>query len=298
MVEGADERSLRACVALITRDAPVQRELMERAPHLKVIGKHGSGLDAIDVAAATERGIAVISTPGSNANSVAEYAFALMFAVAKRLIGAHAAAVADDRGFRNLHPTIELRDRVLGIVGLGSAGEALARMASGCGMRVIAFSPHAPDERFSRAGATRKETLASLIVEADVISLNVPLREGNHGMLGELEFAMMKPAAIVVNTARAELIDQPALVDALARNRIAGAGLDVFDPSPEAAGDRLLELDNVVLSPHAAGSSQEALLKAATLVTEGVIDVLSRRRPAYCANPAVLTRSLSTMEVP
>jgi D-3-phosphoglycerate dehydrogenase len=285
----ADPQAAARITAVVTRDAPVDAAFMDRFPALRVIGKHGTGLDAIDLGAATARGIAVVFTPGANAAAVAEHTFALALAVAKRLRSAHDAAVAGEKRFRAAWPSWDLAGATFAIAGFGAVGEHVARVARAFSMHPIAFSPHAPEAALNAAGVERAGSLRELAARADVLSLHLPLRPDNHGMLGAGLLAALRPAAIVVNTARAELIDQPALVDALERGMLAGAGLDVFDPAPAAAGDRLTKLANVVLSPHTAGSSQAALRAAALLVTQGVLDVLNGRRPASLANPEVAT---------
>ena len=276
--------------ALVSRNAPVDASLMDRLPELAVVAKHGAGIDAIDMAAADARGIVVVATPGANAQSVAEHALMLMLAVAKRLVAADKAMRADDFAFKFRSDFRELQRLTLGIVGLGDSGRRLARMAGlGLGMRVVAHSPSVPDAVFAEWGVTRL-SLAELLACADVVSLHVPARPDNARMFGAAAFAAMKSGAILVNTARGSLVDETALAEALSSGRLGGAGLDVFAPEPPLPGNLLLALDNVVLSPHAAGSTGAALERMARAVAEQVIDVLAGRRPAHLANPATWDR--------
>lgn len=274
-----------AVVALISRNAPVDDAVMAGFPNLKVIAKHGTGLDAIDVPAATRRGIPVVYTPGANSLSVAEHALALMLAVAKRVVSADRAVRGDDFAFKFRAEFRELSGLTLGIVGLGQSGRHLARMAgAGLGMRVLAHSPSVPDELF-RAACVERCDLDTLLGRSDVVSLHVPSRPGAGPVIGARELAAMKQGAILVNTARGSVVDEDALVEALTGGHLGGAGLDVFAAEPPPALHPLLRLDNVVLSPHVAGSTGAALERMASGVAEQVIDVIQGRRPAHLANP-------------
>lgn len=269
--------------ALISRNAPVTAQVMDRFPNLAVIAKHGSGLDAIDLDAARLRGVAVVSTPGANAISVAEHALALMLAVAKRIVPADRAIRGGAFGHKFHAPSTELAGRTLGIVGLGHSGQCLARMVGlGLGMRILAHSPSVPDAIFARCGASRLD-LPNLLSVCDVVSVHCPSRPGAPPVIGARELTAMKSGSVLINTARGAVIDEAALVDALRQGRLGGAGLDVFDTEPPLLGNPLLTMDNVVLSPHAAGSTSAALERMARMAAEQVIDVLNGRRPAHPA---------------
>lgn len=276
--------------SLVSRNAPITAELLNRLPELAVIAKHGTGIDAIDMAAATARGIPVVYTPGANAQSVAEHALALMLAVTKRVVAADRAVRADDFAYKYRADFRELHGLRLGIVGLGNSGRHLARMAGvGLGMQVAAHSPSVPDDIFRACGVERLD-MPTLLARSDVVSLHVPARPGSERMFGRDAFAAMKPGAILINTARGSVVDEDALVAALAGGHLGGAGLDVFAPEPPAPDHPLLALDSVVLSPHAAGSTGAALERMARAVAEQVVDVLAGRQPAHLANPEVWSR--------
>lgn len=282
--------------ALVSRNAPVTADLLDRLPHLAVIAKHGTGIDAIDMAAAEARGIPVIYTPGANAQSVAEHALTLMLAVAKRVVAANRAVRAGDFAFKFRTDFRELHGLSLGVVGFGDSGRRLARMAgAGLGMRVAAHSPSVPDVLFATTGVDRVD-LPTLLAQSDVVSLHVPARSGSEGMFGHDAFAAMKPGAILINTARGSVVDENALVAALASGHLGGAGLDVFAPEPPSAGNPLFAFDTVVASPHAAGSTGAALERMARGVAEQVIDVLNGRRPAHLANPGVWSAPAGSAE--
>ena len=271
--------------AVLIRDT-LPAWVMDRAPHLKVIANHGTGTDGVDVAHATERGIPVVYTPEANVQAVAEHALMLMLATARKVVASDAATRAGNWGFKYDHDLISLWGKTLGIVGYGHTGRWLARMASrGLGMKVIVWSPSAPRE--SLDGVTAAESLEDLLGQADVVSLHRPLRPDTRHTLNAAALALLKPQAIVINTSRGGLIDQPALVTALADGKLAGAGLDVFEQEPLAADHALTRLSNVVLTPHLAGSTVQALEETARQCAQGIIAVLTGERPVNVRNPEV-----------
>ena len=282
--EGVDPAGL---VALVSRNAPVTAALLDRFPALQIVAKHGAGLDAIDVAAATARGIWVVSTPGANARSVAEQALALMLAVAKRIVSADRAVRAGDFAYKFRVDFRELAGLQLGIVGLGASGSLLARMAGdGLGMRIAACSPSAPPERFAACRATPMD-LPRLLAESDVVSLHRPGQPGMAPLIDAQALAGIKLGAILINTARGTLVDEAALGAALREGRLGGAGLDVFDPEPPSPDHPLAGCETVVLSPHVAGSTTAALERMGRAVAEQILDVLAGRSPAHPANRVV-----------
>ncbi|HYG85487.1 MAG TPA: hydroxyacid dehydrogenase [Azospirillum sp.] len=277
--------------AAITRNAGLQAASMDAAPKLRIVANHGVGVDRIDVAHATRLGIPVTNTPGGNTVSVAEQAIALMLALAKQIVPAHAAARAGDFDVRYRLPFAEVSGKVLGIVGFGDIGRATARMAHhGFGMRVLVHSPSAPAEQIEALGYAKAESLDALLHAADVVSLHLPLRDTTRNLIGRRELALMKPSAVLINTGRGPTLDEDALVEALREKRLAGAGLDVFSREPLPAGHPLLDMDNVVLSPHTASSTEECLVRMALMVAESVIDALSGRQPLHLVNPEAWER--------
>ncbi|MEI2416492.1 hydroxyacid dehydrogenase [Orrella sp. JC864] len=269
--------------AVLIRDA-LPAWVMDRAPQLKVIANHGTGTDAVDVAHATARGIPVVYTPQANVQAVAEHALMLMLATARKAAAADLATRQGDWGFKYRHDLYSLWGKTLGIVGYGHTGRWLARMAAGgLGMRVRVWSPSAPPGPID--GAQRAATLQELLEQADVVSLHRPLRPDTRHTLDARSLAWLRPHALVINTSRGGLIDEPALVQALQQGRLAGAGLDVFEQEPLPQDHALAGLPNVVLTPHLAGSTVEALRETALQCAQGIIDVLDGRRPENLRNP-------------
>ncbi|MBS7541667.1 hydroxyacid dehydrogenase [Ancylobacter oerskovii] len=250
----------------------VDADILAASPRLKVVHKHGAGTNDIDVAAAKAAGIPVLAAVGANAHSVAEHALALMFALIKDM-RRQDAFVRGGGWASKAYQGHELRGRTLGLVGMGLIGRNLARMASAIGMRVEAYDPYAPDDAFgpdcARAGA-----LDALLAASDVISLHCPLTEQTRGLINARTLGLMKPSALLINTARGEVVDEPALVVALKAGIIAGAGLDTFSPEPPAPDNPLWQLDNVVLSPHIGGVTEEARREISLIACGNVIALL------------------------
>ena len=275
--------------AIIVRNA-LTAAAMDAAPRLAVIGNHGTGTDAVDLAHASRLGIPVVSTPTGNVAAVAEHAILLMLAVARRTLAADSATRRRDTRFKYDRPMLSLHGRTLGVIGFGHTGRCVTALAQGLGMRVVVWSPHASTSTIEEVGARRADTLDELLDAADVVSLHRPLRADTRHTLDREALARLKPTAIVVNTSRGGLIDEEALADALAEGRLFGAGLDVLAEEPLAPSSRLASLDNVVLSPHVAGSTQEALRETARQCAAQVVDVLQDRRPASLVDPDVWAR--------
>ena len=275
------------CVAVVTRNTGFSAEAIAAAPQLRVIGVHGTGTDPVAVPEATRAGVAVVNTPGANARSVAEHAVALMLALAKALPAADRAVRAGDFGFKYNAGLVELHGRTFGVIGFGQIGRATARLAAGIGMRVIAYGPSRPDTEFAAIPAERGDSVATVLERADVVSLHLPLSQRTAGLIGHAELTRMKPDALLINTSRGGLIDEPALIAALQTGEIAGAGLDVFASEEMAADHPLLHQPRAILTPHIAGSTTACLIRTAEAVADQVIDVLAGRRPAALINPDV-----------
>lgn len=252
------------------------REVMTDLPDLRLISIWGTGTDNMDLPAARDFGICIMNTPGVGAIAMAEGTLALLLAAAKRT------AQIDAEVKRGSWPRvrhIQLHGKVLGIVGTGAIGRQMARLGKGIGMEVIAWTYH-PDEALAREIGFRYVGLEELLRTADVVSLHVRLTPEAAGMIGRAQLAMMRPTAILVNTARGAVVDHAALVEALREGRIAGAGLDVYPVEPVPANDPILALPNVVLSPHAAGATPEAGLAGMVLSADNVADFLAGRPKA------------------
>lgn len=281
-------REIGEAQGVITRNAGFRRPEIDAAPRLRVICNHGVGMNAIEVAHATTLGIPVVNTPTANGRSVAEHAIALMLALARRVVDADTAVRTEDWRLRYEARMEQMHGKVLGLVGFGAIGRmtgAIARL--GFGMHLVVFSPGSEDAALAEAGAERAASLHALLAQADVVSLHRPLRPDTRHCLDAAALACMKPTALLVNTARAELIDGEALADALQEGRIAGAALDVFRVEPpRAVDDPLLTTPRTLLAPHIAGVTEDAMRETALQCAQQVLDVLAGRRPPHLVNPA------------
>jgi D-3-phosphoglycerate dehydrogenase len=270
--------------ALLVRNATVDREVIEAGPRLRVIARHGAGLDTIDLTAASEKGIQVTYTPAANHISVAEHILGMMIALAKNMTRADNAVRAGYFDFRHENYGIELEGTTLGIVGLGNVGRALARKASlGLGMQVIAYDPFVmappPDLPIRMAS-----DLGTLLRSADFVSLNVALNEHTSGLIGREQFGVMKPGAYLINCARAEVVVEEALVEAVRSGHLAGAGVDVFAAEPPLKDNPLFALENVIVTPHMAAHTHAAMRRMAVHAAQGIVEVLTDRPVTWSAN--------------
>ena len=258
--------------AIIVRSGTrLDAELIERARRLKVIGRAGVGVDNVDVDAATRRGIVVANAPEATVVSAAEHTIALVLAVARNVPQAHAALIAGSWE-RARFAGIELAGKTLGVMGLGRIGWQVARRALGLGMRVIAYDPYVALDRFRELGVEPASTPEALYAEADFITLHLPLNDQTRGLLGGDAFEHMRDGVRVVNAARGGLIDEDALEAAIRAGKVAGAALDVFASEPYSGP--LLQLEQVVVTPHLAGSTTEAQDRAGLIIAQQVAAAL------------------------
>jgi D-3-phosphoglycerate dehydrogenase len=247
--------------------------VLRACPDLKMIAVLGVGTDNIDLSAASRFGIKVSNTPGYSAVAVAEHAMALMLAAARR-ITEHESELRAGRWTRL--PMIQLHGKTLGIIGFGNIGRQVASLAKGMGMRVWAWTLHPSPQRAKESGIQFVE-LDQLLSQSDVISVNIRASEKTRGLVSRSALEKVKPSCILVNTARASIVDTQAMIDALRAGKLAAAGLDVFDHEPLPANDPILSLPNVVLSPHNSGMTPEAIEKGNEMVVENVIAFLQGR---------------------
>jgi len=258
-------------------------ELLEALPDLRIISILGTGTDNVDLEAASRRGVVVTNTPGASTVSVAELTFALMLA-ASRYIPAEDRSVRKGE-WRHLEG-MELRGKLLGVVGLGAIGQEVASMARAFGLQVIAWSLTPDPERAGRVGA-RLVGFEDLLRSADVVSLHLRASERTRGLIGHRKLGMMKPGAILVNTARGALVDEAALAEALASGRLRAAGLDAFVQEPLPPESPLLRMENVVLSPHIGWVTAEASMRLRRMPVDNLI-AFFEGRPTNVVNPAAL----------
>lgn len=250
---------------------------------LKVIAKHGAGVDNIDIAECTRRGIVVANVPGANAEAVADMSFALMLAVARRIpLGDR---TTKEGQWINTYG-VDLHGATLGLLGMGRIGKASARRGKGFDMRVLAYDPYFDQQFAAECGVERAESLEQVMKDADFISVHMPLNEKTRGIVDAERIALMKSTAILVNTARGPIVDEQALADALEQGRIFGAGLDVYAAEPP-TDSRLLRCERAVTMPHNSSNTTGALLAMGNGVTDAILAVFEGGRPEYCVNPEV-----------
>jgi D-3-phosphoglycerate dehydrogenase len=287
---GQDTQSLVEAVAdvhaILVRVAKLGADVIRAGKALRVIGKHGVGTDNIDIPAATRHGVVVTNTPQANSTSVAEHALALLLAVARRIGESDRDLATGKMRPQKVYQGMELSGKVMGIIGLGSAGFRLARMTGqGLGMRVLGFDPYKspwPE------GIEQCRELAPLLAQADFISIHVPLTKETRSLIGADTLPNMKPTAILVNTARGGIVDEAAVASALRADRLAGAGLDVVEDEPLKPDHPLNGVPNLILTPHMAGVTEEAMMHMAQDSAEDIVRVLKGERPKYPMNRELL----------
>ena len=282
--EGRDPAEIRRRIvdadAIVVRTAVIDRPAIDAGLRLAIISRHGVGYDAVDIGAAAERSIPVTITPLANSVSVAEHAMFMLLALAKNALR-NDAAVREDR-FEQAKVAIrrlDLEGRNLLIVGFGRIGSRVAPRAMGFGMRVHACDPHVDPAVIEAAGCTVVEDLHAALPQMDAVTVHTPLNRETRGIIGEQELALMKPTAFFVNTARGGVVAEDALLAALEANRIGGAGIDVFEsePTPPRTDHPLLAFDNVIVSPHCAGSTIESSMRMAEYAVRNVLDCFDGR---------------------
>ncbi|MCL4371486.1 MAG: D-2-hydroxyacid dehydrogenase family protein [Chloroflexi bacterium] len=275
-----------ATIVLGNRErTPLSRHVLSSLPELKLLSMTGTGFANLEIPAATELGILVTRTPGQSVRAVTELTYALLLAVSRRL------AFADRAVRGGQWPDIfgrELQEKTLGIIGLGTIGSDVASIAPAFRMKVVAWGPTLTPKRASAAGATYLP-LAELLRVSDVVSLHLRSTKETRGILGAAEIAQMKPGSILINTARAALTDEAALISALQEGRMAGAGLDVYMEEPLPPDSPLRRLDNVVLSPHTGWTTEEVFERFVTTAVDNVENYLAGN-PTEMLNPEVWQR--------
>jgi phosphoglycerate dehydrogenase-like enzyme len=269
--------------AIVSTD-PFTADVLAATPTLRVIARVGVGVDSIDLAEATARGVAVTITPGANETTVADHAVAMTLGILRRVAEHDAGVRRGEWNRTGVHTPSALSGVAVGLIGYGTIGRLVADRLRGFGVELLAHDPFATDD-----GSAELVELDELLRRSHVVSLHIPLLPGTRGLIGARELALMAPGAVLVNTARGGVVDEPALLDALEQGRLGGAALDVFEQEPPAS-ERLFALPNVLLSPHIAGLSDQSVHEMTVRATASVIDVLSGRAPECLANPEVLER--------
>ncbi len=268
------KREIADCEAVLVRTATLTAQVLRAGRRLRVIARHGVGVDNIDLRAAAELGIAVTNAPESNAVSVAEHTLALILALAKNLVPCDRALREGDFGVRDRVRGVDLEGKVLGILGLGRIGRRLARLARlGLEMEVIGHDPFLPGGQAS--GQVRRVGREELFRLSDVVTLHVPSTPQTKGLVGRRELGWMKPTAFLVNTARGAVVCEADLIEALRAGWIAGAAVDVFAEEPPPRGHPLFGMPNVVVTPHSASLTREGAARMALQAARGIDEVLS-----------------------
>ncbi|MCI8513640.1 MAG: phosphoglycerate dehydrogenase [Lachnospiraceae bacterium] len=276
----------KGCCAHICGGVQYSARVMDGLPDLKMIARIGVGYETVDIPAASERGILVATTPGAGAETVSEHAITMIAALSRRVF-------ENDRMVRSGGWTTitghSVYRRVLGIVGFGLIGRQLAKWAKGFDMKILAYDPM-PDEIYAKKHGVIYVSLETLLKESDYVSLHLPLTPSTKGLIGENELALMKSEAFLINAARGGIVKEKALYQALKNRRIAGAALDVFEQEPIGADNPLLALDNVIFSPHMAGSTFEGLDAIVGMAVRNVCQMLDGETPAGLRNPEAFQR--------
>lgn len=273
--------------AIIVRIASCNGNVIENSPNLKVIGRTGVGYDSVDVKTATEHGIPVVITPGANNRSVAEHAVAMMFALSKNLVEAQQEMCAGNWKIRDAKKAFELEGKKVGILGLGAIGRETAKICRGCGMGIAAFDPFMTKEQIEGHGAEYYEDYEELLKECDIVTIHVPLTDGTRNMISKRQLQMMKKTALLINCSRGGIINEVDLTEALREGMIAGAGTDVYCSEPPKADDPMLNCPNLIVSPHSAAQTREAVIKMARMCINGCLAVVEGKKWPYVADKAV-----------
>jgi glyoxylate reductase len=273
----------------------INEEVLNCAPHLKMIANFGVGYNNIGVRAATARGIMVSNTPGVLTDATAELAFALILAVSRRIVEGD--RMVREGRFKFWAPMLflgrEVTGKTLGIIGMGKIGKAVAVRARAFDMRILYHNRKRIDSKEEKTLRAEYVDLKTLLKESDFVSLNVPLTEETKHLIGRSELSLMKSTAFLINTSRGPVIDEKALVETLRTRKIGGAGLDVYENEPSLTPG-LTELDNVILLPHVGSGTLETRIKIGTLAVENLIAGLEGRKPPNLVNPEVLKKRKDT----
>ena len=275
---------------MIVDEDRVTEDTLECNKNLKLVGTPTAGLNHIDVAACTKRGIIVVNAPGVNADSVAEFAFALILALSRKILSADAGlrkGFAHELKSYNALMGIELKGKTIGIVGAGHIGSRVATIAKGFGMQVLLYDPIVLPTYLEQFG--KPVEMDDLFKNSDVVSVHVPLTKQTLGMISKNHLRQMKKTAFFVNTSRGSVVNEVDLIRALTERWIAGAGLDVQAHEPLTRDDPLLKLENVIVTPHIASISRDAQERCDRVIQEEVIKFVKGQRLRFIANPEVLS---------
>lgn len=266
------------------------RDLLRRTQSLLIVSTNGAGYDTVNLSACTDAGVLVVNQAGGNKEPVAEHALAMMLGLTKRIVETDRAMRREKDLDRNIYIGHDMLGKTVGIIGLGNVGKRLAELCRGLfSMRVLAYDPYVSAEVMTKHGV-EKVALDGVMRQADFVSINCPLTDETRGMVGAPQYALMKPNAYLVNTARGSIHDEDSLVEALRAKKLAGAGLDVWAKEPPPRDHPLLQMDNVMASPHTAGVTREGRENMGRIAAEQMIAALDGKRVTRVLNPEVWPR--------
>ncbi len=275
--------SAKECDAMIVGVENITEPIIQASERLKIIAKHGAGVDNIDIEAASSRGIVVINAKGANSDAVADMTIGLFLSMARSIPFADRSV--KEGGWPRIIG-VQLNGKVLGIIGLGEVGKKVAKRASGFDMKVLAYDI-IKDEAFARKWGIAYLSLDRLLAEADFLSVHIPLTPSTRGLISERELRLMKTESILINISRGGIVDEEALYQVLKNKEIRAAALDVFTNEPPRESP-LFELDNVIVTPHMGGYTFEALVETGMICVRGIVDVMEGKRPQFVTHPEIL----------
>lgn len=279
-------REIKGINGVIVRTAPFPGEIIQAADRLEVIGRHGVGVDNIDIKTASKYKISVVYTPGVTDIPVAEHAFGFMVTLAKRYLITDRALREGKFKIREEFSAVDLNEKTLGIIGVGRIGSTMAQKCKAAfNMKVLAYDPYLSPDKAKQMGIILTGSLTELLEKSDFVTIHTPLTAETENLIGKEELGQMKKSAFLINTARGGIVNEKALFQALKEKWIAGAALDVFLEEPPPFDHPLFGLENIVLSPHMASLTRECVVTMARVVVQGVLDVLGGKRPQYIVNP-------------
>jgi D-3-phosphoglycerate dehydrogenase len=277
------KEAVKDCDAILVRTAKINRDVIESANNLKVIARHGVGLDNVDIEAATENDIYVCNAPTANSNSVAEHVVGMMLTISHHIVRADKELRQGNFEMRNYLIGSELAGKTIGLIGFGNIGKLVAKKCGlGMGMKVLVFDPYI--DQIDKGYVDKANTINELFLQADYISLHIPYSRKLHHFIGKEKLSLMKPTAYLINAARGGLVDEEALYQLLVSKRISGAAIDCFEVEPTPSKHPLWQLENVVVTPHMAAHSKEAMVRMALEPAKEIVRVKDGEEPVVCVN--------------
>jgi len=288
LASATDEDTIIAEIAdidgvVIRAQGAMTRRILENAPRLKVVGRHGVGVDNIDLEAATDHGVQVVNTPTATVEGVAEHVLGMIVTLSKKILSGHKRLVDGDWSARYELRGRELKGRTLGVIGFGRIGRRIAQICHyGLNMSIL-YSDVLAAPDLEKALGAKKVEMDNLLQTADYVTVHVPLLPSTRGLIGKREFSLMRPDTLFFNASRGPVVDEKALYEALVEGQIAGAGLDVFEQEPTPADNPLLKLEQIIVTPHMATATQEALI-AMSMVTTDIVAAIEGRQPEHPVN--------------